>query len=144
MAESERPLERGHAVRPHTADAIIEAWAPTAAGCYEEAVAAFVDIFADTTSSPAGCVEPFDVGPGQSAELLVLLLEEVLLDAEARGHVPTLTRINVRGDHLVGSFTSVGIEDVDVTGSIPKGVSYQDLEFGRADGGWFCQATVDV
>lgn len=144
MAAPERPTERGHAVRPHTADAVIEAWAPTAAACYEEAVAAFVDIFADTRGSPRGTPEAFDVGPGRADDLLVLLLEEVIVDAEARGHVPTVARVEVCGDRLAGTFTSVSVEEVDVTGPIPKGVSYHDLEFERTDGGWRCHATVDV
>jgi SHS2 domain-containing protein len=136
--------DRGHAVRAHTADAVIEAWAPTAAACYEEAAAAFVDIFADTASTPAGSAEAFDVGPGRPDDLLVLLLEEVLFAAEARGHVPIVTEVDVRGDHLVGTFTSVPIEEVDIIGAIPKGVSYSELEFGATESGWQCRAMVDV
>jgi SHS2 domain-containing protein len=140
----EMSADRGHAVRSHTADAVIEAWGPTAGACYEEAVAAFVDIFAETDASPAGSAEAFDVGPGQPGELLVLLLEEVLFDADARGHVPILTEVEVRDDRLVGTFTTVSIEELDIIGAIPKGVSYSDLEFGPTETGWHCRATVDV
>lgn len=135
---------RGHAVRPHTADAIIEAWGRTASACYEEAVAAFVDIFADTSACPAGEAVAFDVGPGRPEELLVLLLEKVLLDAEARGHIATVARVELHGDHLVGAFTSVPVEEIDIIGSIPKGITYHDLTFGRTGGSWHCRATVDV
>ena len=135
--------DRGHAVRAHTADAVIEAWGPTAAACYEEAAAAFVEVFA-ATDTVEGSVEPFVVGPGRPEDLLVLLLEEVLFDADARGHVPIATHVDVRGDHLVGRFTAVPIEELDIIGSIPKGVSYSELEFGTSDGGWHCRATVDV
>jgi len=135
--------DRGHAVRAHTADAVIEAWGPTAAACYEEAAAAFVDVFA-ATDTVEGSAEPFDVGPGRPEDLLVLLLEEMLFDADARGHVPVATEIEVRGDHLVGRITAVPIEEVAIIGSIPKGVSYSELEFGRSDSGWHCRATVDV
>lgn len=140
----ETPVDRGHAVRAHTADTVIEAWGPTAAACYEEAAAAFVDVFADVDACPAGSAEAFDVGPGRPDDLLVLLLEEMLFDADARGHVPTTTEVEVRGDRLVGTFTTVPIEEVDVTGAIPKGVSYSDLEFGAIEGGWHCRATIDV
>ncbi|HTN78905.1 MAG TPA: archease [Acidimicrobiales bacterium] len=140
----EMSADRGHAIRPHTADAVIEAWGPTAAACYEEAVAAFVDIFAETDASPPGSAEAFDVGPGRPGELLVLLLEEVLFDAEARGHVPTVTEVEVRDDRLVGRFSTVSIEELDITGAIPKGVSYSDLEFGATESGWHCRAMVDV
>jgi SHS2 domain-containing protein len=79
------PTARGHAVRPHTADVVIEAWGPTAAACYEEAAGAFVGVFADIGDSPSGVTERFDVGPGRPEDLLVLLLEEVRVAAEARG-----------------------------------------------------------
>lgn len=144
VATPEQPAYRGHAVRAHTADAVIEAWGPTAAVCYEEAVAAFVEIFADTSTSPTGLPEAFDIGPGRPEDLLVLLLDEVLFDAEARGHVPTVTEVDVRGDHLVGTFTTVPVEELDITGAIPKGVSYSGLEFRATDTGWHCRATVDV
>jgi len=140
----ETSADRGHAVRAHTADVVIEAWGPTAAACYEEAAAAFVDIFADTDASPAGAAEAFEVGPGQPEDLLVLLLEEVLFDADARGHVPTVTQVEVRGDRLLGTFTTVPIEELDITGAIPKGVSYSDLEFRPTGSAWHCRATVDV
>lgn len=135
--------DRGHGVQAHTADVVIEAWGPTAAACYEEAAAAFVDVFA-AVDAVEGSAEPFDVGPGRPADLLVLLLEEILFDADARGHVPIATEVEVRGDHLVGRITAVPIEDVAIVGSIPKGVSYSDLEFERSDGGWRCRAVVDV
>jgi len=143
-AMAELPSARGHAVRPHTADVVIEAWGPTAATCYEEAAAAFVDIFADTTRCATCEAAAFDVGPGRAEDLLVLLLEEVLLDAETRGHVATVTRVELRGDHLVGTFMFVPVEELDIIGSVPKGVAYHDLEFRRIDGAWRCRATVDV
>lgn len=136
--------DRGHALLAHTADAVIEAWGPTAAACYEEAAAAFVDVFADTTSAAEGSVEPFDVGPGPPDELLVLLLEEILFDADVRGHVPVATEVEVRGDHLVGRCAALPIEELDIIGPIPKGISYSQLEFGRSDHGWHCRATIDV
>ncbi len=136
--------DRGHAVRAHTADAVIEAWGPTAAACYEEAAAAFLDVFVDTSDAGEGSTEPFEVGPGSPEDLLVLLLEEVLFDAEARGHVPVVVEVEVRGDRLAGRFAAVPIEEIDITGAIPKGVSYSDLEFGPTDSGWRCRATVDV
>lgn len=136
--------DRGHAVRAHTADAVIEAWGPTAAACYEEAVGALVDVFADTRDVQGGATEPFEVGPGRPDDLLVLLLEDVLLAADARGHVPIAAAVDVRGDHLVGTFTTVALEELDVIGAMPKGVSYSDLEFGPTESGWRCRATVDV
>lgn len=135
--------DRGHGVQAHTADVVIEAWGPTAAACYEEAAAAFVDVFA-AVDAVEGSAEPFDVGPGRPEELLVLLLEELLFGADARGRVPVATEVEVRGDHLIGRITAVPIEEVAIVGSIPKGVSYSELEFGHRDGGWVCRTVVDV
>ncbi len=135
--------DRGHARLAHTADAVLEAWAPTAAACYEEAAAAFVDVFADVSAAAEGSVVPFDVGPGGPEELLVLLLEQILFDADARGHVPVATEVEVRGDHLVGRFAALPIEEVDIRGPIPESISSSDVEFRRSDHGWRCRATID-
>lgn len=136
---------KGHASLPHTADVCIEAWAPTAEGCYEEAVAAFVDIFADVTDASGGQPRPFHVGPGSPETLLVLLLDEVLLALDVDGLVPRAAHVEPPcGDSLNGVFTLVPLTEVDVVGSVAKGVSYEGLCFGAEDGAWRCQATVDV
>ena len=142
---AERPPDRGHRVAPHTADAIIEAWGPTAGACLEEAVAAFVGIFACARSGDAGEQRDFRVGPGSPEELVVLLLEEVLVDVEVHGAVAIAAHVDVEGDgRLAGTLTTVPVDAVEVVGPLPKGVSYHRLTFGRDDGMWRCRATVDV
>jgi len=136
---------RGHASLPHTADVRIEAWAPTAEECYEEAVAGFVDIFADVTHTSAGRPRPFHVGPGSPELLLILLLDEVLLAVDVEGLVPRSVHVERPGrDGLDGVFALVPVDEVQVVGSIAKGVSHEGLLFGTRDGSWRCQATVDV
>jgi len=136
---------RGHASRPHTADVSIEAWAPTAEECYEEAVAAFVDIFADVTDASAGMPRRFHVGPGSPELLLILLLDEVLLGVDVEGLVPRAVHVERPGrDGLDGVFALVPVDEVKVVGSVAKGVSHEGLLFDARDGGWRCQATVDV
>jgi len=138
------PGDRGHAIRAHPADVVIEAWAPSAAACYEEAAAAFAELFVDTRHGPPGSPEPFDVGPGSPEVLLVLLLEEMLFRADARGHVPIAAAVEVRGDHLVGRFTILPVEQARGAGAIPKGVSHSGLEFARTGDHWHSRAIVDV
>lgn len=135
---------RGHGVLPHTADVMIEAWAPTAAGCYEEAVGAMVDAFADVEGAVRTATVHFEVGPGSPAELLVLLLEEVLAVLDIRGLVPVATRVALAGDRLQGSFAVVPPGAVTITGSVPKGIAYHALVFEARDAGYWCRATVDV
>jgi SHS2 domain-containing protein len=139
-----RAGSRGHALRPHTADVVIEAWAPTASACYEEAVAAFLDAFVDTSGSTATTSTSFDIGPGRPEVLLVMLLEEVLVLVEVDELVPSASSVEARGERLLGTFSVVPAAAAEVTGSIPKGVSYQGLVFSPAAGGWRCRATVDV
>ncbi|HEX6425353.1 MAG TPA: archease [Acidimicrobiales bacterium] len=136
---------RGHRARPHTADARIEAWGPTAAACYEEAVAALVGLFADVSGAPAGTSRRITAGPGSPERLLVELLDEVLTCVDAEGLVPRRTRVVARGDTLAADLDLVPLGAVRVAGSAAKGVSYGGLGFapdGR--GGWRCRATVDV
>jgi len=136
---------RGHAVLPHTADVRFEAWAPTAQECYEEAVEGFVGIFADVTRAPAGQPRPFHVGPGSPEALLLLLIDEVLLDVDFEGLVPRAARVEPpSGEGLDGVLDLVPLDEVMVTGSVAKGVSYEGLRFDTQDGRWRCQATVDV
>jgi SHS2 domain-containing protein len=136
---------RGHASLPHTADVRIEAWARTPEECYEEAVAAFVDIFADVTHTSAGRPRPFHVGPGSPELLLILLLDEVLLAVDVEGLVPRSVHVERPGrDNLDGLLSLVPVDEVQVVGSVAKGVSHEGLLFGTRDGSWRCQATVDV
>ncbi len=136
--------DRGHTTRPHTADVIIRAWGPSAEACYEEAVAAFVAVFADVAGAGAGEVRRADVGPGGHADRLVLLLEEVLAAVEVDNLVPVAAHVELRGDGLAVTFTVVPLEAVELNGAVPKGVSYSGLRFEEAGGAWRCEATVDV
>lgn len=143
MMDAEPP--RGHATAPHTADVRIEAWAPSAEECYEEVVAAFVEISADVSGASAGAPRPFQVGPGSPQDLVVLLLEEVLFLLDVAGCVPCATRVErLHGGELVGSFTIVPIDTIPLVGPGAKGISYEDLWFGRDGDQWRCRATVDV
>ena len=136
---------KGHASLPHTADVCIEAWAPTAQECYEEAVAAFVDIFADVTGASTGQPRPFHVGPGSPELLLILLLDEVLLAVDVEGLVPRTVHVEPPGsDGLDGMLTLVSVDEVTAVGSVAKGVSHEGLLFGTQGDRWKCRATVDV
>jgi SHS2 domain-containing protein len=111
----------------------------------EEAVAAFVDIFADVTGASTGQPQPFHVGPGSPELLLVLLLDEVLLAVDVEGLVPRTVHVEPPGnDSLDGMFALVPVDEVTAVGSVAKGVSHEGLLFGTQDGRWKCQATADV
>ncbi|HEX7096760.1 MAG TPA: archease [Acidimicrobiales bacterium] len=143
-ATTGHPPSRGHELRPHTADVVIEAWGPDAAACYEEAAEAFVSIFVDVGSAAPNESVPFDVGPGCPEELLVLLLEEILMVVETNDAVPASVQVDRADDRVTGRFGLVPPEQADRTGPVPKGVSYSDLEFVTSDGRCRCRATIDV
>jgi len=137
--------ERGHRTLPHTADLVIEAWAPTREGCFEEAVAALVDTFSDAASFPPTDWLPFELGPAPDDELVVLLLEEVIFVVEVRGQVPCACRVDDATDaRLRGTLGLVSVHGVQTTGAAAKAVSYGDLSFAREGPSWVTRATIDV
>ncbi len=54
--------EVGHRVLPHTADVIVEEWAPSRSGCLEELVRGVVETFAATRNATATREVPLEVG----------------------------------------------------------------------------------
>ena len=137
---------QGHRILPHTADLILEAWAPTRAACMEEAVAALVGAFADTSNADVAEPVPVTLDPADNEDLLVGLLEEVLYLVEVLGVVPASVAVVERDDGgLSGFFDVVHIGEVEEIGAVPKAIARGDLTFGPdAEGCWSCRVTVDV
>lgn len=146
--EADRTGGRGHAVREHTADVLIEAWAPTRAACLEEALAAWVETFAEPSAGTPrrdGTVRLCWEGAGADEDLLADLLEEAIARLDADGLVVTVARLGDRPDGSVtGELLAVPLDAVEVTGAAPKGVSRSGLELSRHDGGWAARAIIDV
>lgn len=138
------PPARGHRLLDHTADWAFEAWGPSRADCFEEAVLALVDCFADTSPAPAPRPVPAAFGPASDADLLVSLLEEIIYTADVFGVVPVAVNL-LDTDHggLTGTFDAVAIESVDAIGPAPKGVSHE-VVIDREGDAWTCRVLVDV
>lgn len=135
----------GHRVLPHTADNIISAWGPTRDRCIAEAVAGLVDSFADTAAAPARRLHSFAVTAGSDEAILVAVLDEVLFVLDVHGDVPIATSLaGVARNRIDVTFTVTGTDDVEIIGSLPKGITFSDLEFARHKGSWQCAVTVDV
>jgi SHS2 domain-containing protein len=135
----------GHRVVPHTADLIIEAWAPTRIECIEEAVRALVDAFARVAEGAV--TEPFAVELEQNGDeaLLVSLLEEVIYVIDVLGGIPANVVLHETEDGKVaGSIDVAPSGAVVIHGSLPKGVSLSDLSFTHDRVQWRCRATIDV
>ena len=145
MIDQSGDMSRGHHRRPHTADVCIEAWAPTAGECYDELVAALVELFADVGGAAGGEARRFEVGPGTPEELVVLLLEEVLAIVDIDGLVVRATTVDQNeGDQLSGTLLLVPLHAVEATGPVAKGISFEDLSFQAHGEQWRGRAIVDV
>jgi SHS2 domain-containing protein len=135
----------GHRLLPHTADLILEAWAPTRIECLEEAARALVDSFARVPTDLGGRARPIRLLPGDDDATLVALLEEVMFVVDALESVPIAVSLaDAEDEGIRGELELVSIDTVEIHGPAPKGVSFGDLAFERDDGGWRCRATIDV
>ena len=139
------PSRQGFRLVPHTADSIIEAWGPDRVTCLAEAVGALVSVFADVGDAVATTLLPIVLEPAPGPDLLVGLLEEVIYTVEVFGKVPVRVHLAEADDGgVAGDLEVVPATDVTLIGSVPKAVSYHDLEIAERHGTWRCRALVDV
>jgi len=144
MAPDTGPAESGHRGVPHTADTRIEAWAPDRARCLAEAVAGFVESFADRSAAPPARGVTVQLGPAAEEDMLVTLLEELIYRLDVDGELPVREAVaEAPGGGLEVRLAMGAAESASAVGAIPKAVSLHGLRFTRADG-WSCTFTIDV
>jgi SHS2 domain-containing protein len=136
--------ERGHRDMPHTADTRIEAWAPTREACLAEAVAGLVASFADVTGARPTWMHTAELAVDSDADALVAVLDEVIYVLDTRGGVPLHAELVPRPYGLGLALNLATVDEVEVTGAVPKAVTLHELRFERADAGWSCAVTIDV
>ena len=136
----------GHAVLPHTADVIVEAWAPSRTGCLEELVRGVVETFADTRKASAIREIPLEVNAALDEDVVVALLEDVLylLDADGFVVIDVALEEDEENGSFEGTFWVALVDDVASKGAPPKGVSRSELFFGPADSMWRTRVVLDV
>ena len=136
--------ERGHLLRAHTADQILEAWGPTREACLEEAVLALIDSIVEVDQLTWWWHEEVQlVGPDE--EMLVALLEEVIYRLDTHGSLPVQVSVHPHRDHLLAHLRMTDLHRVTAIGAAPKGISYSGVEIQEQHPGrWHCTATVDV
>lgn len=136
---------RGHRLLAHTADSAIEAWGPDRVTCLTEAMAALVEVFAESPDPAATRLLPVSVEADSDPDVLVLLLEEVIYIVDVVGVVPVRFHLaETENGGVAGDMEVVDAGEVALVGPVPKGVSYHGLEIGRGDEGWRCRVVVDV
>jgi SHS2 domain-containing protein len=144
LAPADDQRVAGHRVVPHTADLIVEAWAPTKQRCLEEAVVALVESFAEPTGAASTHPVPVTLDAPNDEDLLVRLLEEVVYVVEVRGVVPLGAHFRVDGGRVAGHLEVVPVDQVELVGAVPKAVARHALSFVIDDGTWRCRAVIDV
>ncbi len=141
--EAGRPS--GHRFLAHTADTAFEAWGPTRATCYAEAVRALVASFAEVSHAELVDRRLVDLGLATDEDLLVDLLEEVIYLLDTRGLVPVGVRLCDSEDGgLRGQLELANVTSVQPSGAVPKAVTYHALQVEGSAAGWRCRVTVDV
>ncbi|WP_243761438.1 archease [Streptomyces sp. YIM 98790] len=134
----------GHRAVPHTADMRIEAWGASREECLAEAVLGMVDCFADLSGARPDAVRQVRLTGHSDDELLAALLDEVLFRLEVHGEVPLDVEAESVNGGLDVRLSVTGLHSVQITGAVPKAVSWNELHLAPAPSGWTCAATVDV
>ncbi len=137
--------QRGHRVVPHTADVILEAWAPDLAACCEEAVAALASLYVDTAGGEEVDRRSLHLAPGRDDDMLLDVLEAAIFTLDTAEGVPVRAEIGVASDS--GLDVALVLADpatVAATGAVPKAVSRSELAVAAGPGGVRCRFLVDV
>lgn len=144
---------RGHGRRrvgfehlDHTADTAFRAWGPTRAECFAAAVRGLVDSFVDLGDARPERTHELRLTAETDEDLLVDLLGEVVYILDVHRAVPGGGRLRgTEGGGLEGRLDLVPLASVELTGAVPKAITYHDLEVVQEDsGGWRCRVTIDV
>jgi protein archease len=141
-----RPLTSGHRGVPHAADLRIEAWADTREECVAEAVRALVNSFAEPEAQSGRHAVKRHVTGDTDADLVAAAIEEVIYGLDTRGEIPVAVAARrAADDGLDLTLHLAGLDQVEITGAVPKAASLSGLRCGRDESGrWSCAVTIDV
>ncbi|MDH3681918.1 MAG: archease [Acidimicrobiia bacterium] len=139
------PQPQGHRTLPHTADVIVEAWAPDFATCCAEAVQGLLGLCVDgSTAQPSG--RHAFVVAGAEAEIVLLgVLDEVIFVLDTMPDVPVRANAGKReSGELDMELHLASRASVEWIGSTPKAVSRSELTVEESPGRVRCTFLVDV
>jgi SHS2 domain-containing protein len=141
-----RPLTSGHRGVPHAADLRFEAWAETREECVAEAVRALVSSFAEPGAQSGRRAAKRHVTGETDADLVAAAIEEVIYGLDTRGEIPVGVAARRAADGGIDlTLHLAGLDQVVITGAVPKAASLSGLRCGRDESGrWSCAVTIDV
>jgi SHS2 domain-containing protein len=136
---------QGHRTVPHTADLRIEAWAASRHECVAEALRGLISSFADLSAATPTRIVERPVVAGDDAELLASAADEVIYLLDASGEIPASLQVRPAEAGVVLVLALTGLESAEITGAVPKAVSFHGLRCEPdAAGRWSASMTVDV
>jgi protein archease len=80
------------------------------------------------------------------ADLVAAAIEEVIYGLDTRGEIPVAVAARrAADDGLDLTLHLAGLDQVEITGAVPKAASLSGLRCGRDESGrWSCAVTIDV
>lgn len=143
--------ERGYRFHEHTADIIIEAWAPTLEGLFEEAAKAITEVMTDPTRITPREERRIEAEGFDLENLLLRFLEEILVLHDSEGLIfreYKVHRVEKRGpEDYYASATARG-EKYDPakheSRTHVKAITYALMEVKQENGLWKTRFTIDI
>ena len=138
-------VAQGYRTVPHTADLRIEAWAGSRDECVAEALRGLIASFADISDvRPARVLERL-MTAGSDADLLAAAADEVIYILDVEGEIPVSVQVCPAGAGIVVVLALARAEVIEITGAVPKAVSFHGLRCEPdATGRWSASMTIDV
>lgn len=138
----------GHRFLAHTADVIVEAWAPTRAACIAEVLRAFGELVVGELPSEMGTPSvitsqiPVRIEGANDAELLALAVEEAIFVMDTKNVIPIRATLADADSALKGELYVAAVSDVEILGAAPKGIVV--TTFGKDADLWRAKVILDV
>jgi len=105
-----------------------------------------VNSFAEPAAQAGRRAVKRHVAAETDADLVAAAIEEVIYRLDTRGEIPAAVAARRAADGGIDlTLHLAGLEQVQITGAVPKAASLSGLRCGRDESGrWSCAVTVDV
>lgn len=132
-------------ILPHTADVAVAVYGESVPDLFANAASALFELMFEMDSPRPGPTVRVEATGDGLEELLVAWLSELLAIAEVGGVALAGFEVTITGEHqAVGSATATPVEDLVMTGTPIKAVTYHELAVRQAGGIWTATIVFDV